>query len=185
MDLERAEQLTTVVLLAKWVATSKRQLVRADEAACRYHALAWPRDRDPGEDIDDVAVIEAGEDLSDQVYFLVLAAHHGVVNAPDRVRHTHTSPPKAQTRLPVETLRNVLEHWYQPRQLAIVVGRGLLKPWAARGSGRFFAQTFPDGSPFMTTFGSEGLTNIGGALEIADLRSDLDALAAWAAEQLS
>lgn len=178
---EDHERVAAIWALGKWVGRALRQLERADRVAREYHAFgvreqavlegSVTHEEDPEVFIDSMA---AAERVSDEIYFLLLAAHHALVVGPSRVG-SHISLPKPRSRIVVEKLRDVYEHWEQVSDLAIVIGEDDvdMKPWARKKSGKFLAENFPYALPYSYSFSDEGLRTIAGVLDIGDLRADL------------
>lgn len=183
------EQTVALMRLDEWVIATFRQLARTDAVAASSWRLHQQQqdllDRDSDDRTpDDYDVIQAslavGRDLSEQVYFLLMAAHHALVTAPRRVTQTGaTGVPKPQTREDVELLRNIAEHWDAPERLAWVISERPQPPWLdkrLKAGRRFWEKHAPHGFPSSHAYSETGLSEIGGVLSVADLRGDLEAM---------
>ena len=173
------EQIDALLATGRWVRSAQRQEKRLQDAwvpyveiRSRYPASVW--DQIPEVVPADLAAVD--ERLADELYYFLLVAHQALLNGPKVVRETGLSLPKAETRVAVEKLRDVAEHWYQWH--GPVTGPEHLRRWTEKKSGKFLAELYPSADfPQSGVGNTQHLDVIAGVLPMRELRRDLVYLA--------
>ena len=177
-----AEQLSAVYGGQHRVRSALRQEKRLQNAwvQCRQLEARYPASL--LESMPEPAELgDAWDRLSDETYYLLLIAHHAIVKGRDLVRRTGLSLPEPKTKVVVEKLRDVYEHWdhwHGPSLEADDLGR-----WSKKKSGKYLAEQYPQAFPRSYGGDQHHLDLIANVLELRQLRDDLEyqdhALSYW------
>lgn len=173
------EQVSAVLGTQRRVHSALRQERRLQRQWQKYRRLYKSYVAALGPEFDEPSDLTIDtEQLTDEIYYLLLISHQALVAGPKLVRDLGVGVelPEFATKIHVEALRNVYEHWDTSH--GTILDADHERHWSGKrnSSGRFLARTFPETLP--NSFGGTDvvLDRIAGLLDPDWLRLDLQAL---------